>query len=258
MTEAQQGNENLETTQEQVVEDAHVTISTIPKKTEVPVTSSSRSSDLASKFLNFSDIPQADAEIESPLDVHVHHEVPRTEAPTLLSVPVSVIPESSPVFTNIPQSSQIITPPPILTTPTPPPTIGTTNPHLYFLTSHLHLDTRLGETREKFMNFLSESLKTRIKEQVKDQLPQILPNEVSNFAPPVIEKLIKESRDEILIDKMKKSESYLAAPEHQACYDSLKRSYNLDKDFFVSYDVYSLKHGQNDKDKDEDPTTGSD
>ncbi|GJY19976.1 hypothetical protein Tco_0392542 [Tanacetum coccineum] len=96
MNEAQQGNENLETTQEQVVEDAHVTISTVPKKTEVPVTSSSRSSDLASKLLNFSDIPQTDAEIVSSLDVHVHHEVPRTQTPTLLIIPVSVIPESSP------------------------------------------------------------------------------------------------------------------------------------------------------------------
>ncbi|GJW78013.1 hypothetical protein Tco_0139695 [Tanacetum coccineum] len=47
------------------------------KKTEVPVTSSSRSSDLASKFLNISDIPQIDAEIVSPLDVHVHHEFPK-------------------------------------------------------------------------------------------------------------------------------------------------------------------------------------
>ncbi|GJX40601.1 hypothetical protein Tco_0255591 [Tanacetum coccineum] len=82
MINAQQGNENLETTQEQVVEDAHVTISTITKKTEVPVTSSSRSSDLASNFLNFSDIPHTDAEIVSPLDVYVHHEVPRTQAPT--------------------------------------------------------------------------------------------------------------------------------------------------------------------------------
>ncbi|GKB08343.1 hypothetical protein Tco_0836627 [Tanacetum coccineum] len=63
MIDAQQGNENLETTQEQVVEDAHVTISTVTKKTEVPATSSSRSSDLASKFLNFSDIPHTDAEI---------------------------------------------------------------------------------------------------------------------------------------------------------------------------------------------------
>ncbi|GKD93312.1 hypothetical protein Tco_1373149, partial [Tanacetum coccineum] len=61
MDEVQQGNENLETTQEQVVDDAHVTITTVTKKTEVPVTSSSRSSNLASKFLNFSDIPQTDA-----------------------------------------------------------------------------------------------------------------------------------------------------------------------------------------------------
>ncbi|GKA17390.1 hypothetical protein Tco_0697227 [Tanacetum coccineum] len=121
MTESQQGNENLETTQEQVVEDAHVTISTVTKKTKVPVTSSSRSSDLALKFLKFSDIPHTDAEIVSPLDVPVHHEVPRTQAPTLLSIPVSVIPESSPVFTNFPQSSHTFTPTPILATPTPPP-----------------------------------------------------------------------------------------------------------------------------------------
>ncbi|GJT74879.1 retrovirus-related pol polyprotein from transposon TNT 1-94 [Tanacetum coccineum] len=128
MTEAQQGNENLETTQEQVIEDAHVIIYTILKKTKVPVTSSSRSSDLASKFLIFLDIPQTDAEIVSPLDVHVHHEVPRTQAPTLLTIPVSVIPESSPVFTNITQSSYTFTPTPIQATPTLSPTIETTNP----------------------------------------------------------------------------------------------------------------------------------
>ncbi|GJT95108.1 hypothetical protein Tco_1090626 [Tanacetum coccineum] len=81
-----------------------------------------------------------------------------------------------------------------------------------------HLDTRLGETRQEFMNFLSESLTARIKEQVKDQLPQILPEEVSNFAPPVIEKLIKESCDEVTL----------------------------------------AKRGRKDKDKDEDPSAGSD
>ncbi|GJV63275.1 hypothetical protein Tco_1474103 [Tanacetum coccineum] len=93
-------------------------------------------------------------------------------------------------------------------------------------------------------------------------MPQILPQEVSNFAPPVIEKLIKELHDEvtlakkILLDKMEKSESYLTAPEHQDCYDGLKKSYALDKDLFYSYDVYSLKHSRNDKDKDEDPFAG--
>ncbi|GKE44169.1 hypothetical protein Tco_1471453 [Tanacetum coccineum] len=135
------------------------------------------------------------------------------------------------------------------------------------------------------MNFLSKSLTERIKEQVKDQLPQIQPKEVSNFAPPVIKKLIKESRDEvtlakvssqpqstyeaastltefelkkILLDKMEKSKSYLTAPKHRDCYDSLKKSYALDKDFFYSYDVYSLKRGRKDKDKDEEPSAGLD
>ncbi|GKG48223.1 hypothetical protein Tco_0510108, partial [Tanacetum coccineum] len=52
MINVQQGNENLEISH--VIEDAHVILSTVPQKTEVPVTSSSHSSDLASKFLNFS------------------------------------------------------------------------------------------------------------------------------------------------------------------------------------------------------------
>ncbi|GJV24099.1 hypothetical protein Tco_1376794, partial [Tanacetum coccineum] len=121
-----------------------------------------------------------------------------------------------------------------------------------------HLDTRLGETREEFMNFLSESLTVRIKEQVKDQLPQILSKELPNFGPPVIEKLIKESRDEVTLAKIEKSKSYLTALEHRDCYDGLKKSYALDKDFFYSYDVYSLKRGRKDKDKDEDPSAGSD
>nr|GEY69905.1 hypothetical protein [Tanacetum cinerariifolium] len=43
-------------------------------ETEVPVTSSSHSSDLAAKFLNFTNIPTIDAKIVSPMDVHVHHE----------------------------------------------------------------------------------------------------------------------------------------------------------------------------------------
>nr|GEW55060.1 hypothetical protein [Tanacetum cinerariifolium] len=123
-----QGNENLEITLDQVIEDAHVTISIIAKKTEVLVTSSSHSSDLASKFLNFVDIPYADVEIVSPMDVHVHHEVPSSQTPTLLIVPDMVITESSLVYTTaIPQSLPSLTRPPPLSTPLPPPTIEATN-----------------------------------------------------------------------------------------------------------------------------------
>nr|GEW64328.1 hypothetical protein [Tanacetum cinerariifolium] len=236
-----------EITQEQVVEDAHVIIT---KKTEVHVTSSSRSSNLASKFLNFSNIPPADIEIVSPLDVHVHHEVTRIHTSNLLVIPVSIIPEASPVYTNIPQSSQTFTSPPLQSTRSPLPTIETINiPPL-------------------IPNFAS-----------------ILPEEVSNFALPAIEKMIQESLNQvnlakvssqpqssyeaattltefelkkILINKMNSSESYLTAPEHQECYDCLIKSYNLEKDFFSSYDVYSLKRSRDDKDKDEGPSAGSD
>ncbi|GKD59729.1 hypothetical protein Tco_1297238 [Tanacetum coccineum] len=136
------------------------------------------------------------------------------------------------------------------------------------------------------MNFLSASLTERITEQVKDQLPQILLEEVSNFAPTVIQRMVTKSLEDvvlakessqpqssyeaaatltefelkkILIDKMDKSESYLAAPEHRECYEGLKKSYDLDKTIFSTYGkVYSLKRSRKDKDKDEDPSAGSD
>nr|GEY72132.1 hypothetical protein [Tanacetum cinerariifolium] len=56
-----------------------------------------------------------------------------------------------------------------------------------------HFDTRMGATREEFMNFLSASLTDRITKQVINQLPQIFPEEVSNFAPPMIKKMIQAS-----------------------------------------------------------------
>ncbi|GJR86468.1 hypothetical protein Tco_0210479 [Tanacetum coccineum] len=127
MTSVQHENENPKIIQ--VIEDAHVTLSTILQKTEVLVTSSCHSSDLAAKFLYFLDIPYTDAEIVSPMDVHIHHEVPSQQTPTLLTVPVSVITDTSLVYsTVIPQSLPSFTPPPQQSTSTPPPTTEATNP----------------------------------------------------------------------------------------------------------------------------------
>ncbi|GJX34844.1 hypothetical protein Tco_0246401 [Tanacetum coccineum] len=71
--------------------------------------------------------------------------------------------------------------------------------------------------------------------------------------------LIELELKKILIDKMDESQSYLTATEHKECYDGLIKSYNLDKSLFSTYDkVYSLKRIRKDKDKDEDPSTGSD
>ncbi|GKD31400.1 hypothetical protein Tco_1242178, partial [Tanacetum coccineum] len=46
-----------------------------------------------------------------------------------------------------------------------------------------HIDSRLGATKDEFMSYLSASITARMSEQVNIQLPQILPKEVSNFAP---------------------------------------------------------------------------
>nr|GEY65976.1 hypothetical protein [Tanacetum cinerariifolium] len=189
----------------------------IDAKTKVPVTSSSHLFDLAAKFLNFVDIPHTDAEIVSPMDVHVHHEVPSQQTPILLTVHVLIIFDSSPLFsTIIPQSLPSFNPLPHQSTSTPPTTNKATNPPsilpdfasvfrfnnrvttlekepaklkkdpLYTQVTTLvddRLDARLGATRDEFMNFLSASLTARITEQVKNQLPKILPEEVSKFVP---------------------------------------------------------------------------
>nr|GEX70271.1 hypothetical protein [Tanacetum cinerariifolium] len=259
MTDALHEKEKLEITQEQVVEDAHVTIT---KKTEVLVTSSSRSSDLASKFLNSSDIPLVDAEISLHWMFMFIMKYQESTHPLSLLYRSRVIALEKDVaeLKNDPIHTQVTT-----------------------LVDD-HLDTRIGATREEFINFLSASMTDRINEQVMYQLPQILLEEVSNFAPPVIRKMIQESLNQvnlekassqpqstyeaattltefelkkILIDKINSSKSYLTAPEHRECYDGLVKSYNLDKDFSSSYDVYSLKHIQDDKDKDEGPSAGS-
>ncbi|GJX34843.1 hypothetical protein Tco_0246400 [Tanacetum coccineum] len=158
----------------QVIEDAHVTLSTISWKTEVPITSSSHSSDLASKLLNFSDIPHTDAEIISLMDVHVHHEVPSNHTPTLLTVPVSVITESLPILTTvIPQSLPSFTPPLVTTLEKEVVELKMNDPLNTQVTALVdeHLDSRLGATRDEFMSYLSASITARITEQVKSQLP---------------------------------------------------------------------------------------
>ncbi|GJZ43361.1 hypothetical protein Tco_0590616 [Tanacetum coccineum] len=131
-----------------------------------------------------------------------------------------------------------------------------------------------------------KSVKEIIKDEVKSQLPKILPKEVSNYATPVIQSSITESLKnivlaksssqpkstyeaaelltefelkKILLDKIQKSKSCRGAQEHKDLYDALVKSYKLDKDLFESYGkVYSLKRDREDKDKDEDPPTGSD
>nr|GEX38079.1 hypothetical protein [Tanacetum cinerariifolium] len=202
---------------------------------------------VTAKFLNFLDIPHTDAENVSSIDVHVHHEVPSQKTPTLITVPVLFIFDSSPLFsTVIPHSLPSFTPPPQQSTSTPPPTTEAINPPstlpdfasviqfnnrvttlekevaelkkdpLHTQVTALvddHLDARLGATRDEFMNFLlivKESLEDVILAKVSSQ-----PQSLYEAAATLTEFELKK----ILIDKIDKIESYLEAPEHRECYE---------------------------------------
>nr|GEV42675.1 hypothetical protein [Tanacetum cinerariifolium] len=130
----------------------------------------------------YEDIPTADIEIVSPLDVYVHHEVPRIHISTLFAVPVSSTPSPLPTTetTNIPSlildfasvfrfNDRVIA--------LEKDVVELKNDPLHTQVISLVddlLDTRIGATREEFINFLSASLTDTITEQVRNQLPQIL------------------------------------------------------------------------------------
>ncbi|GKE27165.1 hypothetical protein Tco_1442549 [Tanacetum coccineum] len=147
-------------------------------------------------------------------------------------------------------------------------------------------EKKAQKERKLYIDVVKKSVKDIIKDEVKSLLPQILPKKVSDFATPMIQSTINESLEnvilaksssqpkstyeaatlvtefelkKILLDKVEKSKSYQADPEHRELYDGLVKSYNIEKDLFSSYgNVYSLKRDRDDKDKDEDPFTGSD
>ncbi|GKB86124.1 retrovirus-related pol polyprotein from transposon TNT 1-94 [Tanacetum coccineum] len=140
--------------------------------------------------------------------------------------------------------------------------------------------------QDRFIEIIDNTVKELVKDEVKGQLNKILLKKIVDFATPLIEINVADSHErvvlaksasqpkstyeaaasltefelkKILLDKMHDSESYRAAPEHKDLYDSLAKSYKLDKDLFDTYgEAYSLKRDHQDKDKDEDPSAGSD
>ncbi|GJR32076.1 hypothetical protein Tco_1108308 [Tanacetum coccineum] len=232
MTNVQQGNENPEIVQ--VIEDAHVTLSTVPQKTEVLYSLPSSHNHYHPSLL------QQNQSNSSPQNNYTE----ATNASITLLDFASVFQLNNIVTTLEKEIAELKKDP------------------MYTQVTALvddHLDARLGVTRDEFMSFLSTSLTSRITEQVQNQLPQILREESSQPQSlyEAAATLTKFKLKKILIDKIDKSESYLAAPEHRKCYEGLKKSYDLDKTILSTYGkVYSLKRSR--KDNDKDPSTRSD
>ncbi|GKA28561.1 hypothetical protein Tco_0714806 [Tanacetum coccineum] len=71
--------------------------------------------------------------------------------------------------------------------------------------------------------------------------------------------LSKFELKKILVDKMEEHKSYLRTDYKRDLYDALVKSYNTEKHLFETYgEVFTLKRNRDDKDKDQDPSLGSD
>ncbi|GJT77862.1 hypothetical protein Tco_1044587 [Tanacetum coccineum] len=158
---------------------------------------------------------------------------------------------------------------------------------------HKEIQSHIAECREEaqaekqeYIDNVDSTVRTIIREEVKTQLPKILPKVVSDFATPVIKRNVTESLEatvlarsssqpkstyevvaslleyeltKILLDKMEESKSHLRADYKKELYDALVKSYKTDKDLFNTYgEVFRLKRSRDDKDKDQDPSAGSD
>ncbi|GKC69889.1 hypothetical protein Tco_1115772 [Tanacetum coccineum] len=127
-----------------------------------------------------------------------------------------------------------------------------------------NLDCREEAQAEKrdYIELADTSMRAILKEKVNTQLPQILPQDVSDFATLVIEKTFTKSLEDAVLARSSsqpKSNYEAAASLSEEIYDALVKSYQTNKYLFDTYgEVFILKRSRDDKDKDQDPSAGSD
>nr|GEU34359.1 retrovirus-related Pol polyprotein from transposon TNT 1-94 [Tanacetum cinerariifolium] len=234
------------------------------QKTDGQTQSSSVSSDFTSKLLTFENVSLANYTIAYVMETTAQQTSPIVITTTPLPPPSSL-------------------PPTQQETPTPAPTIQepiTSAPLLPDFSSEAPAE------HERFIEVIDKPVKEMAKDEVKSQLRKILLTKISDFDTSLIKSTIFESYENvvlaksysqptstyestasltefelknILLDKMEQSKSYDKAPKHKDLYECLTKSYKLNKDLFETYgQAYSLKRDREDKDKDEDPSAGSD
>ncbi|GJV05225.1 hypothetical protein Tco_1338794 [Tanacetum coccineum] len=115
--------------------------------------SSSVSSDFASKFLILDNVPPVNNEVASLMNVKVSHEESSTQAPPLISEPVTTIMEIPTVAAiTVPLTVQPFTPIPHQSTPTPTPTTESTTtsiPAIPDFSSLFGFDNRVSTLEKK-------------------------------------------------------------------------------------------------------------
>ncbi|GJR51180.1 hypothetical protein Tco_1401701 [Tanacetum coccineum] len=237
----------------QDTEDTHVTLTTVPPV--VQQQSSSVLSDLVSKFIN----PSADIGIDSILNQD-------TQSDPLVNIPVSVAAETPSFAVSL--------------------FSGIVDTYLAFkmkeavdVAAQLQTNKLREEAQaenQEFLNQIDSTIKAIIKEQVQAQVSKIMPKIEKYVTDSLGAKVLVRSTNQpqtsyvvaaslsefdlekILIDKMETNKSIDRSDTQKNLYNALVESYNIDKYIITSYgDVFTLKRGRDDQDKDEDPSTRS-
>ncbi|GKA64658.1 hypothetical protein Tco_0764365 [Tanacetum coccineum] len=176
MTDANQ-NVSQEKSYEQVVEDAHVTL-TSSQKIDSSKQSSSISSEFASKFLILENVPPAVDEVASMMNVKNRQEESSTQAPSLFTVPKTAITETSTAHAiTVPLTISMITPLTQLTTPSPvKTTIPTTSliPALPDFYSLFRFDQRVSTLETDPSQLKQADHSAQLLESIKSQLPTMV------------------------------------------------------------------------------------
>ncbi|GJZ87106.1 hypothetical protein Tco_0658716 [Tanacetum coccineum] len=181
---------------------------------------------------SYEQVVTSDNEIVSMMNVKVRHEEPSNQTPSLLTIHVTVTPETSTTAaTTIPPHIPPFIPLPHQSTPTLTPTsIPTTtsipalpdfsslfgfNQRVFNLEKELLRDSvqkafrsyttefkkEAEDEKKRYIDLIEKSVKDIIKDEVKTHLPQILPQAVSDFATPVIQSTMTESLENVVLAK---------------------------------------------------------
>ncbi|GJZ26395.1 hypothetical protein Tco_0570648 [Tanacetum coccineum] len=176
MTDADK-NVSQEKSYEQVVEDAHVTL-TSSQKTESSKQSSFVSSDFASKFLILDKVSLVVDKVSSIMNVKNGPEESSTQAPSFFTVPETAIPETyTSHTTTVPPTISMITPLPQLTTPSPAPITVPTTTSIHALidfSSLFGFYQRVSTLEQELSQFKQADHSAQLLESVKSQIPTIV------------------------------------------------------------------------------------
>ncbi|GJY81590.1 hypothetical protein Tco_0494341 [Tanacetum coccineum] len=254
MTDADQGglgqqNISQDSGFEQVEEDAHVTLTPVfdTQKTDELVQSSSVSSDFTSKLLNLENPSLADNEIASLMDTIVRHEEPgslsKIKQVDQYAQALSTIPAIVDRYIDNKLREAI---------------------QKAILAHNLDCREEAQAKKRDYIELVDTSMRAILKEEknVTESLEAAVLARSSSQPKSTYEvaaSLFEFELTKILIDKMEKNKLYDKADYKRELYDALVKSYQTDKYLFDTYgEVFTLKRSRDDKDKDQDPSDGSD